>query len=142
MNELLALLGVVVLAAIIVLAIILIRRRPRKLNQKYFDNRWRELQQLLKDKTTWKQAVIEADNLLGEALRRKGVRGKSIGERLVKIQKQLTANDSLWYGHKMRGKIEAEPKMRLKQKEVKDALVGIRQALKDIGALPNGKSSK
>lgn len=142
MSELLALLGVVVLAGIVVLGVFLLKRRPRKLNQEYFDRRWRELQQLLGDKTTWKQAIIEADNLLGEALRRKGVRGKSIGERLVKIQKQLTSNDSLWYGHKMRGKIESEPKMRLKQKEVKDALVGIRQALKDIGALPNGKSSK
>lgn len=139
MSELFALVGVVVLAILVVVGLFLLKRRPRKLNQEYFKRRWQELQELLSDKTTWKQAVIEADNLLGEALRRKGVRGKSTGERMVKIQKSFTANDGVWYGHKLRGKIESEPKLRLKQKEVKDALVGIRQALKDIGALTNGK---
>jgi hypothetical protein len=59
----------------------------------------------------------------------------------VKVQRVLSSNDSVWYGHKLRNKIEAEPKTRLREQEVKNALVGIRQALKDIGALPNGKKA-
>jgi peptide subunit release factor 1 (eRF1) len=61
----------------------------------------------------------------------------------VRIQKQLTDNDGTWYGHKLRRQVDAEPKKRLTDKEVKNALLGVRQALKDIGALPeNGKSKK
>lgn len=138
MNELLALLSLVLLAAIVAVAIFLLRRRPRKLNTDYFLRHWKEVQELCGDKTTWKQAIIDADDLLAEALRRKHVRGKSTGERLVKIQRMLTDNDGVWYGHKLRRQLDAEPKKRIKENEVKDALVGIRQALKDIGALVNG----
>lgn len=138
MNEILALLSLVALAVVAAAAVFFLRRRPRKLNTGYFTRRWKEVQELCGDKTTWKQAIIEADELLAEALRRKGVRGKSTGERLVKIQRDLTTNDATWYGHKLRRQLDAEPKKRLREKEVKDSLVGIRQALKDIGALANG----
>lgn len=128
-------------AAVAVVSVLLfVRRRPRKLDAAYFARRWKELQGLLKDKTTWRQAVIEADDLLETALKKKKVRGKSTGERMVHIQRQFTDNDNAWYGHKLRRQIDAEPQKRPTQKEVKNALVGIRQALKDIGALPNGKS--
>jgi hypothetical protein len=59
MNELLALITLVGIAAVGTLAIVLFRRRPRKLNQEYFQRKWVDLQQLCGDKTTWKQAIIE-----------------------------------------------------------------------------------
>lgn len=118
---------------------IVIRRRPRKIKQDYFQKRWQELQKLLKDKTAWSQAVITADKLLDEALKKKRFGGKGMGERLVKAQRILTDNDSVWFGHKLRSKLEQDPAHKLKEKEVKQALMGIRQALKDLGALPNGQ---
>jgi hypothetical protein len=42
----------------------------------------------------------------------------------------------VWFGHKLRNKIETDPDMKLKEDDVKGALLGIRRALKDIGALP------
>jgi hypothetical protein len=142
MNELIAVASILVIAVVVFGIVFFIRRRPRKLNTERFAKDWAELQQLCGDKTTWKQAVIEADNLLDLALRKKGIRGKSTGERMVKIQKQFTNNDGTWYGHKLRRQIDTEPKKRLTDKEVKNALLGIRQALKDIGALPDGGSKK
>jgi hypothetical protein len=116
-----------------------LRRRPRKIRQEQFQAKWQELQNLLRDKKAWPQAVVAADKLLDDALKKKRFNGKGMGERLVKAQRLLTDNDSVWFGHKLRNKIEQDEKMKLKEKDVKQALVGIRQALKDLGALPNGQ---
>jgi len=111
----------------------------KKLRQERFLAKWQELQKLCADKTQWNVAVKQADELLGEALKKRRFKGKGLGERLVKAQRLLTDNDGVWFGHKLSSKIESEPSQKLKEKDVKQALVGIRQALKDLGALPNGQ---
>jgi hypothetical protein len=122
------------------LYLLIFRHRPRKaLNQQYFAEQWKELQKKLSDKASWAEAITSADNLLEEALKKKRVQGKGIGERLVKVQRSLTNNDGVWFGHKLRRKLDNEPDTKLKEADVKQALVGIRQALKDLGALPDGQ---
>jgi hypothetical protein len=118
---------------------LVLRRRPRKLDQEQFQAKWRDLQKLLPDKKSWPQAVSTADKLLDEALKKRRFKGKVMGERLVRAQRLLSDNDGVWFGHKLRNKIESEPDTKLKEKDVKDALIGTRQALKDLGALPDGK---
>lgn len=129
----------VVLLVIVVAAVFAFRyvRRPKPLDKSYFQRKWRKLQKLCSDKKTWGEAVIEADSLLDEALKKKRFSGKNMGERLVKAQRLLTDNDKVWFGHKLRNKLEDTPKTRLQEKAVKEALLGTRQALKDLGALPN-----
>lgn len=119
------------------LAVLLwLRSRPRKtLKTEPFQEKWKELQSMLKDKTKWSDAIVHADHLLDEALKKKRIRGRSMGERMVKAQRMFTDNDGAWFGHKLRNKIDTEPDTKLKQSEVKQALTGIRQALKDLGAL-------
>ena len=116
-------------------AFVLWRRRPRKLNKEQFQAKWRELQKMCADRKLWKNALIDADDLLDEALRKRHIRGKNMGERLVRAQREFTNNDGVWFGHKLCNKIEDNPKLRLKETEVKDALIGLRQGLKDLGAL-------
>jgi hypothetical protein len=139
MNELIVILATVAVVVAVGAIIFFVRRRPRNLKIESYTKQWRELQKLCRNKTTWKQAVIEADDLLDKALKKSGVRGKSMGERLVKIQRNLTNNDGVWYGHKLRRQLDSEPDKALREAEVKKALLGIRQALKDLGALPNAK---
>lgn len=111
-------------------------KRPAKLKTDYFRAEWSELQKLLRNKDRWDVALVTADNLLNTALKKKRIRGHNMGERLVKAQRLFTDNDGVWFGHKLRARIESEPELKLKEKDVKQALMGIRQALKDIGALP------
>lgn len=111
------------------------RMRPRTLNVEYYQNRWKELQKLCGDKATWPLAIIDADKLLDEALRQNKIKGKTMGERLVAVQRSLTNNDSVWYAHKLRNKLVHEHYDGLKERDVKEALMGFRQALKDLGAL-------
>lgn len=120
-------------------AVWFVRKRPRTLNTAVFQKRWREMQKLLATKDTWQQAIIDADKMLDEALKKKKFGGKTMGERLTRAQRIISDNEGAWFGHKLRSRIESDPAVKLKETEVKQALMGIRQALKDLGALPDGK---
>jgi hypothetical protein len=110
-------------------------KRPRALNKQHFRTKWADLQKLCANKETWPMAVINADKLLDEALKKKHFKGKTMGERLMHAQRQLKDNDGVWYGHKLRNRIVHEEDVRLTEKDVKKALVGLRTALRDLGAL-------
>ncbi len=119
---------------LIVLAL-LTRKRKKPLNVEYFTEKWNEAQKLCARKETWPLAVITADNILDEALKKAGYKGKTMGERLVAAQRDLSDNDGVWFGHKLRNKLAHETDVKLNKNDVKDALIGIRQALRDLGAI-------
>lgn len=142
MIDLLIVAGMAGAALIIVGAIVLflrLRRRPRRLKTAHFQKRWQEIQQLCRSKDTWTQAVTDADKLLDEALKKKRFIGKTMGERLTHAQRLLSNNEDVWFGHKLRSKLDDKSRTKLREAEVKRALIGIRQALKDLGALPEAK---
>ncbi len=129
----------IIIIAIVIIGVIslgeFLRRKPSKLKTAVYTERWRELQKNCADKTTWPLAIIDADNLLDKALEARKYKGKTTGERLVAAQHSLTANDSVWFGHKLRNKIVHEDVRKLRKQDVLEALSGFRQALKDLGAL-------
>lgn len=114
-----------------------ILRRKRRLKTKHFTKRWKELQQNCATRKTWPDAIVQADKLLDEALKKAKYKGKTTGERLVSAQHTLTSNDMVWFGHKLRNRIEGEDVdvRKLKKQDVVDALSGFREALRDLGAL-------
>ncbi len=127
-------LAVLVLALVILVAVKL-RNRPKKLDQAKFKKKWDAVQAMLPDSKMWPLAIIDADKLFDEALRARRYKGKTMGERLVSAQRDITSNDSVWFAHKLRNKLVHEQDVKLHKADVKDALLGIRGALKDIGAL-------
>lgn len=133
-NAVLAVIAAALILGMLFLTAIFKRHRPARLNNEYFQMRWRDLQKLCGDKNTWPMAVIDADKLLDEALRKRRYKGKTMGERLVTAQRELSNNDAVWFAHKLRNKLVHEH-ISLKESDVKDALIGFRQALKDLGAL-------
>lgn len=110
-------------------------RKPEK-----FATKWKDLQAYCRDKATWKDALLEADKLLDKALKKRKFKGKSMGERLVNAQRFITDNDDIWDAHNLVKKlIDAPEKVRLKEDDVREALISFREALKDLGALPKPK---
>jgi hypothetical protein len=124
------------LVGVLVLVIVTIAsRKTATLNKDYFQHKWGELLKLMESETGRRLAVIEADKLLDEALKRRHVSGKTMGERLVSAQKLLSNNDSVWHAHKLRNRLVHEAEVRLRQGDVEQAMRGFRQALRDVGAL-------
>ncbi len=104
-----------------------------------FIEEWKDLQYLCKDKATWPEALKNADALLNKALKKRRFKGKTLGERLVKAQRYITDNDDIWDAHNLVKKLTADATLRLKESDVKEALISFREALKDLGALPSNK---
>lgn len=127
--------GVVIVTSLILGAKFLVRRTPMKVKKNKFQKQWHDLQKFCKDAATWPEALVAADHLLDKALIKKGFKGKNTGERLVSAQRKFTDNDAVWFGHKLTRRVEEKPELRLKEKDVKDALRGFAQGLKDLGAL-------
>ncbi|HUP26289.1 MAG TPA: hypothetical protein VM124_01420 [Candidatus Limnocylindrales bacterium] len=115
------------------------KKWPRRLRGDKFAANWKELQTYCKDKATWPLAILEADKLLDIALKKRKLKGRTMGARLVAAQRLLSDNDNVWFAHNLAKKIAAQSDLKLKETDVKDALMGFRQALKDIGALPSGE---
>lgn len=130
---------VIVVVVLLVLAAVAFavrwRQRPRKLKVDQFQQRWKELQKLCAHSETWPEAIIEADKMLDEVLKRLHFKGQTLGARLVSAQKSLSDNDGVWFGHKLRNKLVNQDDVKLRTDDVKDALMGIGQALKDLGAI-------
>lgn len=120
---------------IISLLSIVIWKFPKRIKREYYVTRWRNLQKRLPAREQWPQAIIEADDLLNEALKVKRFKGKNMGERMVDAQKHFTNNDGVWFGHKLRTRIDQNPDIKLGKNDVQKALFGLRQGLKDVGAL-------
>lgn len=121
--------------ALLGLVSFLVKRPKKELNTLYFRDKWKDLQKLCAKTDTWALAVIQADSLLDEALKKKHFKGKTMGERLVSAQRSLTNNDGVWYGHKLRNQLVHQANLELREKDIKHALIGFGQALRDLGAI-------
>jgi hypothetical protein len=127
---------VIICVAFMVLGLMMFaKNRTRKLDVVKYTKRWKELQTNCATRKTWPLAIIDADNLLNDALKSLNYRGKTTGERMVAAQHQLSSNDTVWFAHKLRNRIVHEDVRKLKKQDVLEALAGFRQALRDLGAL-------
>lgn len=109
----------------------------RKLKPKAFQAEWSNIQTSCSSRKTWPAAVIGADKLLDKALKLRGYKGKSTGEKLVAAQHEIKFNEEVWYSHKLSKKLSEESidVRKLKKKDIIMALAGFREALRDLGAL-------
>ena len=139
--EMIVLLAGAAVAVLVVIGLVY-SRIPKKLKIPKFEKKWKELQLFCRDKTTWREAVVSADRLLDEALKKRKYAGGSMGERLVSAHKIFTDHDSVWQAHNLYKKLDGNPSLKLRESDVKRALLAFRQALRDLGALKNGENGK
>jgi hypothetical protein len=81
-----------------------------------------------------KVAVMDADNILNDALQYAGVRGINLGDRLKHIKRNQVPNlEDIWEAHKLRNEIAHETSFPLKRDAAERALEAYRIALKNLG---------
>lgn len=139
--ELIALIGTGVLGVLLIIGLVY-RYMPKRLKHDSFVKNWKDLQASCRSKQTWPDALISADRLLDKALKRRRIKGKTMGERMVSAQRMFMNNDEVWYAHNLTKKLITKPDVKLRESDVKLALVGFRQALRDLGALPSDSKNQ
>lgn len=108
------------------------------LPKKMMDRRWESILEKLEpdDGSSWKLAVIEADKILDDILKRIGYQGEDMGERLKQITPaQLSNIEEIWQAHKMRNNIVHHPDFEIKKAQARRAIEIYRRALEDLEAL-------
>lgn len=83
----------------------------------------------------YKLAVIEADSILNDILKRMGFGGETLGERLERLTTATLPNlKQIWEAHKIRNNIVHDPDYRLALDEARRVLDIYEQALRDLQA--------
>lgn len=113
----------------------LYKKVPKRMKRPKYSKKWRDIQHLCAHSSNWPQAILLADLLLDQALKRKNKEGKTMGERMVAAQNNFSSNDSVWQAHKFANHIRHVPDEKLRETDVKASLIAYRQALRDLGAL-------
>ena len=105
-------------------------------SQSRIEKQWNKIKARLQEpaEAEWKVAVIEADMLVDDVLRRMEYPGDTMGDRLKSITKdQIRSLDSIWTAHKIRNRIVHDPDIRMQHRDARDAIAGFESFLKDVG---------
>ena len=91
-------------------------------SNEYKNKKWQEIMSLLNspNQNDWKQAIINADNLLERVLLEQGFEGESLGEKLKNADFETLPN--AWSAHKIRNRIAHEADFVLTQRQAKGTI--------------------
>jgi hypothetical protein len=106
--------------------------------KKHAQSSWEDIERhfFAGDDNDLKVALIEADNLLDEALHDAGVPGTTLGERLQRVTEEKLPNvEDVWQAHKIRNRIAHEANFVLKRDLAERALTVYEKALEHLGLL-------
>lgn len=98
------------------------------------DKRWKDIEAHIASQniSDWKLALIDADSLIDDILKRAGYPGKTMGERLKQIEpSDLNHLAELWEAHKLRNRIAHEGE-RIERRDVDRAMEQYRLVLKEL----------
>lgn len=129
-------------AVIVVLGVVLLAgmgtltRRRSGLDRAYYQRQWQAIEGFKNaGGPSLQLAVMEADKLLDHALRDRGFRGETMGERLKAASRAFSSTNNIWKAHKLRNRLAHESGVQLNRVWVEQALHSFKSGLKDLGAL-------
>lgn len=130
-------LGVLVVGALLVAVITLTKKGATQLDVNKYRLKWLTLEKQLQrdDASSHVLAVLNADKLLDQALRERGVKGDTMGARMKTAKDTWTNANAVWNAHKLRNHIAHETDPQVTYDDARRALAGFKQGLKDIGAI-------
>lgn len=99
---------------------------------------WEEIRRLANspNPSDWNMAVLRADALLEDVLRRLGYEGLTIAERLKVVDStKLPSLDRIWAAHRLRNMIAHDPLQQHTRETIVHTLRSFEQGLKELGML-------
>lgn len=127
----------VIIVGVLLFAIMTVTKRGGVLDVDKYRVRWLSIEQSLDkgNEASCHMAILNADKLVDQALKDKGVSGNTMGERLKAASNSFSSRNDIWEAHKLRNKIAHEPDFHVGYDRSRRALAGFKRALKDLGAI-------
>lgn len=113
------------------------RGKGRQLDVERYRTSWMTIErQLVKDQEASSHLVIlNADKLLDQALKQRGFKGETMGERMKSAKATWSNANDVWSAHKLRNRIAHETDVVVGYNNARRALSAYKRALKDVGAI-------
>lgn len=129
--------GVIVVGVLLVAAVMLTKKGGIQLDVDKYRLKWMGIERQLNkdDQSGCVLAVLNADKLLDQALRDRGIKGQTMGERMKTAKGMWSNANAVWSAHKLRNQIAHESDHHLAYEDARRAIAGFKQALKDVGAI-------
>jgi hypothetical protein len=129
--------AILIFAGLLFTIISLTRRSPRAMDIDKYRSRWLSIETRLKrdDENSYVVCIMEADKLLDQALRDRGLAGNTMAERMKQCQGKWTNGNGVWAAHKLRNRLAHETDVKVDYERTRQALVAYKQGLKDMGAI-------
>lgn len=130
-------LGILIIGILLIVVIMLSRRGVATLDVEKYRSQWLGIESQLKrdEPSSYHLAVLNADKLLDKALKERGYKGQTMGERMKAAKTVWSNANNVWGAHKLRNQIAHEHDVRVTYEDARRALAGFKQALKDMGAI-------
>ncbi|HCZ28892.1 TPA: hypothetical protein DHU97_04095 [Candidatus Saccharibacteria bacterium] len=113
------------------------RKGGSQLDQERYRRSWLTIERQLvrHQEASFHLVVLNADKLLDQALKQRGFKGETMGDRMKAAKQSWTSANNIWTAHKLRNRIAHETDVRIDYDTVRRALAAYKQALKDVGAI-------
>lgn len=132
-----ALAAIIILGAILLAIIGLNKKGTKHLDVEKYRVKYLAIEQHLKkdEQSSYHMSVLNADKLVDQALIERGLKGKTMGERMISAKAIFSNNNEVWTAHKLRNRIAHEQDVKISYDETRYALAYFKRALKDLGAI-------
>lgn len=129
--------GILILGALFLTIICLNKKGVKHLNVEHYRTKCLEIEHQLKrdELSSYSMCVINADKLVDQALRERGIKGQTMAERMKNSASVFSDRNGIWKAHILRNKISHEVNFQVSYDDALHALASFRKALKDIGAI-------
>ena len=113
------------------------RKGGSQLDQERYRRSWLTIERQLvrAQEPSYHLVILNADKLLDQALKQRGFKGDTMGERMKSAKSTWSSANNVWTAHKLRNRIAHETDVRVEYDTVRRALAAYKQALKDVGAI-------
>ena len=129
--------AIIIVGGLLFAVIGMTKKGVGRIDVEHYRVRWLSIEQTLKrdEVASYHMAVLNADKLVDQALKERGIKGETMGERMKRASNVLTKRNDFWSAHKLRNQIAHEPDVVVTYDSARHALDGFKQALKDLGAI-------
>lgn len=129
--------GLLIIAGALLAVMTVTKKGGGQLDVDRYRSRWLAIEQQLKkdNPSSYQLCILEADKLLDHAMKARGVKGETMGERMKTARGTWTNANAVWSAHKLRNQIAHESGISVGYDDTRRALAGFKLGLKDIGAI-------
>jgi len=129
--------AIIIVGALLFAVIGFTRKGPKHIDVDHYRMKWLAIEKQLKrdEVSSYSLAVLNADKLLDQALKDKGLKGETMGDRLKSGKDLFTNRNNVWSAHKLRNRIAHEPDVKVTYDAARYAIGDFKRALKDVGAI-------